>query len=52
VARVIESVEGVDHAELLQLLVSDEVRGETVEVSPQRIVAAGKIRLRLKGARS
>jgi uncharacterized phage protein gp47/JayE len=52
VARVIEGVEGVDHAELIQLLANEQVRGETVDVPPHQIVAAGKLRLRLKGARS
>jgi uncharacterized phage protein gp47/JayE len=52
VARVIERVDGLDHAEAIQLLTQDQVRGETVEVPPDQIVAAGKLRLRLKGARS
>jgi hypothetical protein len=52
VARVIEGVEGLDHAEQIQLITNEQVRGETVDVPPEQIVAAGKLRLRLKGARS
>ncbi|HTV23570.1 MAG TPA: baseplate J/gp47 family protein, partial [Polyangiaceae bacterium] len=52
VARVIERVEGLDHAESIQLITGDQVRGESVDVPPDQIVAAGKLRLRLKGARS
>jgi uncharacterized phage protein gp47/JayE len=50
VATVLESVEGLDFAELIQLLVSDEVRGDFAEVPPDQIVVAGTIRLKLKGA--
>ena len=50
VATVLESVEGLDHAELIQLLVNNEVRGEFAEVRDDRIVVAGVIRLQLKGA--
>jgi uncharacterized phage protein gp47/JayE len=50
VATVLESVDGLDHAELIQLLVADELRGDFVEVPPDQIVVAGTIRLILKGA--
>ncbi len=50
VATVLESVNGLDHAELIQLLVADELRGDFVEVPPDQIVVAGTIRLKLKGA--
>jgi uncharacterized phage protein gp47/JayE len=50
VATVLESVDGLDHAELIQLLVGDEVRGDFAEVPPDQIVVAGTIRLKLKGA--
>ncbi|MEN3330015.1 MAG: hypothetical protein V7638_4822 [Acidobacteriota bacterium] len=50
VATVLESVAGLDHAELIQLLVADELRGDFVEVPPDQIVVAGTIRLKLKGA--
>ena len=50
VATVLESVAGLDHAELIQLLVADELRGDFVEVPPEQIVVAGTIRLKVKGA--
>ncbi|HET8782147.1 MAG TPA: putative baseplate assembly protein [Pyrinomonadaceae bacterium] len=50
VATVLESVTGLDHAELIQLLVADELSGDFVEVPPDQIVVAGTIRLKLKGA--
>jgi uncharacterized phage protein gp47/JayE len=50
VATVLESVDGLDHAELIQLLVNDELRGDFAEVPPDQIVVAGTIRLKLKGA--
>jgi len=50
VATVLESLEGLDYAELIQLLVADELRGDFVEVPPDQIVVAGTIRLKLKGA--
>jgi hypothetical protein len=52
VAIVLEGVPGVDHADLIQLLVNDEVRGDFAEVPPDQIVVAGTIRLKLKGADS
>jgi uncharacterized phage protein gp47/JayE len=51
VATVLESVEGLDYAELIQLLVNDEVHGAFAEVPRDQIVVAGTIRLKLKGAR-
>jgi uncharacterized phage protein gp47/JayE len=50
VATVLESVPGLDHAELIQLLVADELQGDFVEVPADQIVVAGSIRLKLKGA--
>ncbi len=50
VATVLEGVEGLDHAESIQLLVSNEVRGDFAEVPTDQIVVAGTIRLKLKGA--
>jgi hypothetical protein len=50
VATVLEAVAGLDHAELIQLLVEDELRGDFVEVPCDQIVVAGTIRLKLKGA--
>ena len=50
VAIVLEAVAGLDHAELIELLVDDELRGDFVEVPPDQIVVAGTIRLKLKGA--
>ncbi|HJU56187.1 MAG TPA: putative baseplate assembly protein [Pyrinomonadaceae bacterium] len=52
VATVLESIEGLDYAELIQLLVSDEVRGDFADVPRDQIVVAGTIRLKVKGARS
>jgi hypothetical protein len=51
VATVLESVEGLDYAEVIQLLVNDEVRGEFAEVPRDQIVVAGTLRLNVKGAR-
>jgi uncharacterized phage protein gp47/JayE len=50
VATVLESVAGLDHAESIELLVGDELRGDFVEVPRDQIVVAGTIRLKLKGA--
>jgi hypothetical protein len=50
VATVLESVDWLDHAELIELLVNDEVRGDFAEVPKDQIVVAGTIRLKLKGA--
>lgn len=52
VAAVLESVEGLDYAELIQLLVNEEVRGGVAEVPRDQIVVAGTIRLTVKGVRS
>ena len=52
VARVLEGVEGMAYAELIQLLVNDEVRGEFAEVPSDQIVVAGTIRLKVKGSGS
>jgi uncharacterized phage protein gp47/JayE len=50
VATVLESVTDLDHAELIQLLVTDELRGDFVEVPLDQIVVAGTLRLKVKGA--
>src|SRR5205085_6068216 len=52
IAVVLESVKGLDHAESIQLLVNSQVQGEFAPVPPAQIVAAGTIRLKVKGARS
>jgi hypothetical protein len=52
VAVVLESVDGMDHAESIQLLVKGQVQGEFVAVPPDRIVVAGTIRLKVKGPRN
>jgi hypothetical protein len=51
VARVLEAVEGLDFAEIIQLLVDDEVHGDFVKIPADHIVAAGTLRLNVKGAR-
>jgi hypothetical protein len=45
VARVLESVPGVDYVPTLELLLEGTPRGEVVEVPPDRIVVAGAIRV-------
>lgn len=50
VAAVLESVEGMDHAESIQLLVNNQVQGESAAVPPDQIVVAGLVRLKVKGA--
>jgi uncharacterized phage protein gp47/JayE len=50
VATVLESVEGLDHAEVIQLLANNEVRGDFIEVPPDQIVVAGSLRIKVKGA--
>lgn len=52
VARVLESVEGLDHASLIELSVNGQLRGEVVLIPSDRLVAIGAIRTRLQGARS
>jgi predicted phage baseplate assembly protein len=52
VATVLESVEGLDHAESIQLLVNDEVRGDFADVPNDQIVVAGSVKLKLKGTGS
>jgi hypothetical protein len=47
-AAIIEAVEGVDHASNLELLLGDVPAGERVAVPPDRIVAAGSIRMELQ----
>jgi hypothetical protein len=51
VARVLEAVEGLDFAEIIQLLADDEVHGDFVKIPADHIVAAGTLRLNVKGAR-
>lgn len=50
VAAVLERVEGVDYVEQLALSLDGLPAGETVAVPDNRIVAAGKIRLKMKAA--
>ena len=50
IAMVLESVEGLDHAEVIQLLANNEVRGDFIEVPPDQIVVAGSLRVKVKGA--
>jgi hypothetical protein len=47
-AAVIEAVEGVDHATHLELLLGEVPAGERVAVPPERIVAAGSIRIEIQ----
>jgi uncharacterized phage protein gp47/JayE len=49
VAVVLESVDGMDHAESIQLMVNNQVQGEFAAVPPNQIVVAGTIRLKVKG---
>ena len=49
VAVVLESVDGMDHAESIQLVVNSEVKGEFAAPPPDQIVVAGIVRLRVKG---
>jgi hypothetical protein len=50
VARLVETVPGVDHVDDLELLVEGIPRGDNVSVPGDRIVVAGPARLRLAGA--
>jgi hypothetical protein len=50
VAVVLESVEGMDHAESIELLVNNQVLGEFAPVPADQIVVAGNIRLKGKSA--
>jgi uncharacterized phage protein gp47/JayE len=49
IAVVLESVDGMDHAEAIQLLVDSQVQGESAAVPPDQIVCSGVIRLKVKG---
>jgi hypothetical protein len=49
VATALRSVEGLDYAEVIQLLVNDEVHGDFVAVPPDQIVVAGQLRIKVKG---
>jgi Baseplate J-like protein len=49
VARVLESVPGVDFVPTLELLLDGTPRGERVDVPPDRIVVAGPIRILAAG---
>jgi len=51
VAAVLEAVDGLDFAETIQLLVDGDLRDGVAVVPPDQIVAAGTIRLNVKGAR-
>jgi len=52
VARVLQSVPNVDHADTLELTLDGTPRGEVVEVPGDRIVVAGPLRLTLSGGGS
>jgi hypothetical protein len=47
-AAIIEGIEGVDHARNLELLLGDVPAGERVAVPPDRIVAAGSVRIEMQ----
>ena len=49
VAAVLEAVAGVDYVQSLHLLLEGTPQGERVEVPPNRVVAAGDLRLSLVG---
>ncbi len=49
IARVLESVDGMDHAEAIQLVVDSQAQGEAALVPSDHIVVAGLIRLKVKG---
>lgn len=48
-AVVLEKVKGLDHAESIELLVDNQVRGEFAAVPADQIVVSGTIRLKVKG---
>jgi predicted phage baseplate assembly protein len=50
VAVVLESVEGVDYARELNLLLRDTPQGERIAVPPDRIVVAGTLRIEMQAA--
>jgi uncharacterized phage protein gp47/JayE len=50
VAAVIERVEGVDYVKELELLKDGQLQGDRVDVSDDRVVVAGDIRLNLEAA--
>jgi hypothetical protein len=50
VAVVLESVQGMDHAESIELLVNNQVLGEFAPVPADQIVVGGNIRLKGKSA--
>ncbi len=50
VTAVLERVEGIDYVKELSLSVNDNVLGEQVKVADDRVVVAGKIRLKLQAA--
>jgi hypothetical protein len=49
IAVVLESVDRMDHAESIELLVNNQVQGEFAAVPADQIVVAGTIRLKVKG---
>ena len=49
IAVVLESVDGMDHAESIDLVVNNEVQGDAAIVPADTIVVAGTIRLKVKG---
>lgn len=50
IAAALERVEGVDYVKEIDLLVDGQLKGERVAVGDNRIVAAGRIKLKLEAA--
>jgi predicted phage baseplate assembly protein len=50
VARLVESVDGVDYVRLLEMLVDQIPSGDRITVPPQRLVAAGPMLIVMEGA--
>lgn len=50
VATVLERVEGIDYVKELSLSVNENLQGERVKIADDRVVVAGKIRLKLQAA--
>jgi hypothetical protein len=50
IAAVLERVDGVDYVKEIDLLIDGMPQGESVRIADDRVVVAGTIRLKLKGA--
>jgi hypothetical protein len=48
VAALLEAVRGVDYVETINLLLGGTPQEESIDVQPDRIVAAGPLRITLK----